>query len=245
MHQVLAAPLRLELLDDTLDVLRALPRRHHHRIRRLDHDVITHPDQSHQPALCPDVAVGHILQQHVALYHVALRILRARLAQRRPRTDVTPTRIQWHHQRVRGLFHDRVVDRVGGTGQEGLLGQACKIHIAAGTVERGLRRGEDCWRLLCQLLQIALSAEHEHAAVPVIVAAGKILLGARLIRFLYECLDGAGTGFITTSFDIAESRLRMSRNHPKGNQLALTRRHLRNRQSFMKARRILDQMISW
>ena len=107
---------------------------------------------------------------HIAVRDVAVRVRLARRVQRRPGADIAPAGIERHDHRVRGLLHDGVVDRVRRAGLEARRIDAREIQIRLRGAERRLADARHLRSEARELLQIAARAEHEHAAVPVVVA---------------------------------------------------------------------------
>ena len=116
------------------------------------------------------IAIMRVVDQRIALEHVTLVIRGQGIEQGRPGTDIAPARIERQHDRIARLFHDRIVDRLAATLRERRLVDAHEIQVAPGGLEGRAHRGEDIGRKGTEFLEIALGREHEHAAVPEIVA---------------------------------------------------------------------------
>jgi hypothetical protein len=116
------------------------------------------------------VTIVRVVDQHVALQHVALLVGRQRIEQRGPGADVAPARIERQHDRIPGLLHDRVVDRLAAAFLERRLVDAHEIQIRRRGENAACTASRDIRRKVLQLGEIARRREHEHAAVPIIIA---------------------------------------------------------------------------
>ena len=76
----------------------------------------------------------------IAARGISRVIFRQYLPQRRKRADIAPTGTHGHHNRTRGLFHHRIVNRVIRALLEGLRIDANKIHVGLGS-RHGLAAG--------------------------------------------------------------------------------------------------------
>src|SRR5205807_7904627 len=166
------------------------------------------------------VAAFGVLADHIAPRDVPLRVRLARLVERGEGPDVAPKRLERHHDRVLGLLHDRVVDRVRGAGLKGRFVDPREIEIRC--------RGTECHRTdtrhvrgeVLELVQVAARPEHEHAAVPVVVPPLYELPRTPLVGLFHEPRDAKRGTARRAALDIAVSGLRAPRDDAEGHELS-------------------------
>jgi len=101
-------------------------------------------------------------------------------------THIVPSGVHRHHRGLVGFFHHGVVDRVRARRLERSRIQPHEIEIALGVGE-GSGAGFEHLRIQpLQLVEEALGAEQEHAAVPQIFTAFDVGLGALAVGLLDE-----------------------------------------------------------
>src|SRR5205814_8805368 len=94
------------------------------------------------------------------------------------------------------------------------------------------RRRADPRHLGCEaleLLEVAPGAEHEHAAVPVVVARLQELLGTLPVGFLHEARNAKPLPARSPALDVAVGGLGAARDHAEGDELPGLRRAERRR----------------
>src|SRR5207253_10252279 len=116
-------------------------------------------------------------------------------------------------------LHDRIVDRVRGTGLEGRSVDPREIEIrcrgtACARTDTRHVRGE-----ALELIQVAARPEHEHAAVPVVVPPLYELPRTPLIGLLHEPRDAKRGTARRAALDIAVSGLPASCHDAEGHEL--------------------------
>ena len=119
------------------------------------------------------------------------------------------------------MLHHGVVDRIRRAGGEGRLVQAAEVEVAVGVLHRGLGGLGDGRRVLLDLGQEAVGAEHEHAAVPVEAAVGDEAFGGVAVRLLDEALDLVAVIHARqrlAAADVAVAGLGRGRDHAEGRQ---------------------------
>ena len=165
------------------------------------------------------VAIVGIVRQDIALQNIALFVRRERIEQRGPRSDIAPADIERQHERILGLLHHGIVDRLAAAlGEFGLV-DAHEVQIRLGGLIRGRAGLEDIRRELVQLGKITGRLEHEHAAVPVVVAGGDELHGKIERRLLDELRHRIGGPCAVAAPDVAVSGFWRVRDDSEGDQL--------------------------
>ena len=222
--QVLGTRLRLQVVDHLLDALHLVLVGDQHSVLGLDHDDVFHADHRHDARFGAHQRVLHAVEVDVAALGIAVGVLGLDFPQRRPGTDVVPADVGRHHGGVAGLFHHRVVDRVGRAVRERLFFQAAEVEVAVAGADGLLGCRGDGRRMLLQLVEEALGLEHEHAAVPVVAALVQEGLGRAGIRLLDEArhrIAVAAVGDLLAAADVAVAGFRRLRHDAEGGQLAL------------------------
>ena len=243
MQRILGATELFQPQHQLLHVLYAILRRHQDRVLGLDDHVVLQSHRGHQAALGIQVTAVRVFAEHVPVHDVTVRVGIARLVQRRPGADIAPARLQRHHHRVRGLFHDGIVDRVGRARLERCGVNACEIQIRRCAAER---RRADTRHLGCQaleFLQVAPGAEHEHAAVPVVVAGLQELLRALRVGFLHEACDPKPRAARGPALDVPVGALSAARDDTEGDELPGLRGAERGAHRLLEGRGVPDQVI--
>ncbi len=180
VQHLLAALLAAELRDDVLHVLALVAARHQHRVGGLDDDEVVDTDHADQAAGGMHQRVVAVVDDGVAGRGVAVRVLRRHLPHGFPGAEVVPAGCQRFHADVEHagtLLHHRVVHRLGGNGGELGLAGAHEAGVAAAGGPGGAAGQQDVGPEAFQRRQPRRRAQHEHARVPVVVAAGDVLLG--------------------------------------------------------------------
>ncbi len=132
-----------QVFDQGLDVLGGGFVRHQHRVVADHHHHVAQPDHRQQPLFAAQVGIADPLQGDVAAHHVAGVVLVADVPQRRPRPDIGPADVEWHHGALVGGFHYRVVDGDVGRCGEGRGVEAQEIEVAHRRRQGRLGGGED------------------------------------------------------------------------------------------------------
>lgn len=179
-----------------------------------DHDVVEAEGGNH-PVLCADIRVLYRVCEDVADQCVALIVGVCDICKRTPRPDIVPAEVGRRDDGCAfGLLHYRVVDRDIRAGCERFGVETEKVVIPLGGFEREFCVAGDFRCMAMQLLHVRGRLQHEHAAVPVVVAVVEEALGRRcvglfdkrvnLIDLLAVC-DGRATA------DVAEAGVRFRR----------------------------------
>jgi len=69
------------------------------------------------------------VQPDIAARHIARRVARPHLPERRPGADIVPPHLGRHHRRLAGMFHDGIIDRVGRARGKIGLAEAAEIQV--------------------------------------------------------------------------------------------------------------------
>src|SRR5882762_9835589 len=243
MQRILGAPQLFQPQHQLLHVLYVILRRHQHRVLGLDDHVVLESHRGHQAALGIQVAPVGVFAEHVPAYDVTVRVGVARLVERRPGADITPARLERHHYRIRGLFHDGIVDRVGWARLEGRGVDAGEIQIRGRAAKRRRADLRDLGYEALQFLEIPPGAEHEHAAVPVVVVGFQELEGALKLGFLHEACDAKRGALSGAALDVAVAGLSSGRDHPEGDELSRLCGAERGAHRLLEGRRVPHQVI--
>ena len=136
-----------------------------------------------------DVAVARVLQDRLAAYGVAGRIVGGNLPQRGPGADVAPADVDRHHGGGARSLHDGVVD-----GDAGCLGERLRLETQEAQVLLGAGKGlrgslQDGGLKARQLVEVGAGAENEDAAVPGVGAGADVVCCRRPVRLLREGFD--------------------------------------------------------
>src|SRR5471030_3204104 len=243
--QMLGAVLRLQVFDDLLDALHLVLVGHQHGVGLLDDDHIFQADDGDDAALGAHQRARHAVQVDVAAGGVAGLIVRLHVPQRRPRTDVAPAYGRRHDDGVAGAFHDGIVDRVRRAGREGGFVEAAKIEVAVAQPHGRFGGAGHAGMEFLQLAQVAVGAEQEHAAVPVVIAGVDEALGRGAVRLLDEALDlEAGCGRRGgAALDVAIAGFRRRRHDAEGGQRAVGGHHGRVCYRLVERVDILDHVV--
>ncbi len=134
-------------------------------------------------------AVPAVDIEDIAGFDVAVFCRGSDLPQRRPGADIAPAGSQGNDHGVGRLLHHRVINGVRGTGGKGLRIEACEIEIRDTPLPGLLTGVQHLRRMLAQLGQVSRCLEHEHAAVPVVIARSEVLFSRRRIRLLDKFCD--------------------------------------------------------
>lgn len=176
--------------------------------------------------LAHDHAVVGVFQNGLAAAGVvAVGVFAGNVPEAGPAAHVAPAGIQRNHGGVLGFFHDGVVDGVFGALFEGVCVYANKVEVGLGALH-GLGAGPgDIGGLLLQFVQVVLGAEHEHAAVPEVVAAVEVLLGGLGVGFFDEGFDFVKIGVRVRTltpgvFDVTVSGMWFGGDDTKGDEFA-------------------------
>ncbi len=243
VQQMFPTPLRLDPRDQLLDVLDLVFRRHQHRILGLDHDVITQTHGCDQTMIGIDIAALGVLEQHVAVGDIALRVLHQCLMQRRPRTHVRPARIERHHDRILGALHDRIVDGLAPALPERLRVDAREVEIPDCGIKCCATCRGNVGRVLLEFFEVATRREQEHAAVPVAIAGVDKTLRSRRVGFFNELCNRIHGRLARATADVTIARLGTGRHHAESDQLALLSGRHRACDRRNEGARIADHMI--
>src|SRR5205823_14177827 len=92
-----------------------------------------------------------------------------------------------------------------------------------------------------ELLEVAPGAEHEHAAVPVVVTRLQKLLGAFLVGFFNEAGDAKRLPARSPALDVAVAGLGAARDHAEGDELPGLRGAEGGAHRLLEGRRVPDQ----
>ncbi len=163
--------------------------------------------------------------------------------ERSPRADVAPAGSEGHHHGIRGLLHHRVVDRVSRARGESLGRHAGEIEIGTRRAECGFARARNLGRETRELGEVAAGAEHEHAAVPVVLAGAHELQRPFGVRLLDEARDAAQRTALRAALDVAVTGLGRGGHDAEGDQLPLTGRGEREAHGALESRHVLDHVI--
>ena len=186
----LAAPFGFQSLHDGLDVLHLVPMRNQHGIGSFHDDQLVHTGCGEQPGLAAQIAVATVFDHHIANRDVAPIVALGHLPQRGPGAHVAPAAVEGDHRAAAGLFHDRVVDAVGGAVQKGLALRTQKIQVSAGVGHGGAAGLRNRRGVSPQFFEVSRRREQEHTAVPVVAALGQVGLCRRGIRLLDKAVQG-------------------------------------------------------
>ena len=238
-----AAPGVVQAGDDVAHVLDSVARGHQYGVRRFHHHRILQPEQRHQAVVGVGIDIAATFGDDIPAQGVARGILGRQLPQRRERTDVAPAGLQRHHRDVGVVFHHGVVNRLGGAGEKCGLVHAHEIAVMTRLLHGGAAGRQDVRALRLQRLQIARGAKQEHAAVPVVLAAGQVLFGGGQIGFLDKGLDARHARFEGRGADVAVAGFGILRHDAEGHQAACCRSRLRQAHGGMEGCRVGDGVI--
>ena len=244
VNLVLGAALGLDLRHDLLNLTDPITRRHQHRVLGLHHHMVLQTHRGHQSIFGKDQVVLAVMREHIAPVHIARRIVRQHLPQSGKRAHIAPARVHGHHHCGIGFFHHRHIDRHVRTSPEGLGIHPHKIHVGLGR-RHGLAASRQNVRAVrLQFGQIPAGAKQKHAAVPVVIAAGHILLGHSQGRLFNKGRHlESPLAHRRATQDVAITRLGPVRHDAKGHQSP----RLGQRQSFLHRRLkragVLNQVI--
>ena len=243
---VLGALVGLHPVDQQLDVLRRALARHQHRVGGLDDHQALDADRGDHAVLGLDVGVGDVGHEHVAFADVAVGGLVVELPECVPRTDIAPPHLHRNNGTQSGLFHHRIVDGNRGAGRERSLVQAAEVQVHAARRQRLPCRGEHGRLELLQLLDIGRGAQHEHAAVPEVVAGCDEAPGIGKIRLLDELPDRVGVleaRHRGPAADVAVAGFGAVGDDAEGGQESLVGGGGRRRDGAVERGRVLDHVI--
>lgn len=137
-----------------------------------------------------DVRVLYRIGEDVADQRVALVVDVRDFRECAPRSDVVPAEVR--HRDDGGAFgflHHRVVDRDVRAGGEHVCVEADEVVVALGGFEREFCLAGDFRCMAMQFLHVRGRLQHEHAAVPVVVAVAEEAFGGGGVGFFDECVD--------------------------------------------------------
>lgn len=206
---------RVQPFDDFLDVLGFVTMRDEHGVGGFhDHDVVEAEGGDH-PVFGADVRVLYRVGEDVADQRVALFVSFCNVSKRAPRSDVVPAEVGCRDDGgAFGFLHHRVVDRDVRAGGEHVCVEADEVVVALGGFEREFCLAGDFRCMAMQFLHVRGCLQHEHAAVPVVVAVAEEAFGRRCVGLFDECIDlvdllAVRDGLAAT--DIAEAGMRFRR----------------------------------
>ena len=118
------------------------------------------------------------------------------------------------------MLHHRIVNTIGGASEKKICVGAQKIKIPSCTGHSRTTQPVHFGLILQKRIEVTLSAQEEHAAVPIKIAGLEVFtrsLGIRLFHKLSKFKDTRGKFFTAT--DIAIARLGRRGHHAKSNEL--------------------------
>ena len=181
----------LQRFDDILDARRGVRMRDQDRILRRDDDDVAQAHHGGQQAIGAHQAIRAVEHEGVAPDGIAVFVLRAQVAHRRPGADVAPADVGRDDRRATRMLHHGVIDRLLRRGREGRLVENQELQVAprlgdgfgAGVGHRGFE--------LHQLVAHRRRRKDEIAGIPVI-ALVDIGLRRRRIGLFDESRDLEG-----------------------------------------------------
>ncbi|MCY1436536.1 hypothetical protein D9M71_526650 [compost metagenome] len=217
MVKVLVSSLRLDFLNNLLDVLHCILVGYQYRILGFNYDQIIHTDRGHKAILGIHQGTLSAYREHVPSQYIPILILVTHIPQGRPRPYIAPASIERDHGRTLGFFHHGVIDGVLRTGNKSITVNADKMHILF-PFDQGLpARLEHIGMEMLEFIQIAAGAEHEHTAVPEIFTAFDIGVCSLKVRLFYKASNGKTTLIqIGPTLDIPITRFRVCRHNTEG-----------------------------
>ncbi len=241
LHRLIPAR-RLQRADQALDLLCAVARDDHDRVRRLDDGESLDTDGADQPPLGMDQVVLRLMREAVAADGIAGRVLLGFGPDRVPVADIGPAEIPRRDARLVGLFHEAVIE-----GDRPDLAEALARHEHA---EILLHRGD---RLADQFDRLGLDrahrvdqpagAEREHAGIPE-TALGDQLLRPRLVGFLDEPGHGGCPVLrLGPRLDVAVARRRSRRRDADHRDAGFPHRGRGGADRLLKGRKVADQVV--
>ncbi|MOA02325.1 hypothetical protein D3C78_1217720 [compost metagenome] len=118
------------------------------------------------------------------------------------------------------------------------------MQVLGAAGQRRAAGGEDRRLETLELLQIAAGAEHEHAAVPEIVAAGQVVAGGGQVRLLDEAVNCKAAGTHGGALlNVAVAGFRVGGDDAEGHQLAGGGQRQCGLDAGMEGRHVLDQVV--
>ncbi len=218
--------LRFEGGNDFFDVLDLIHIRDKNRIRGFNHSQQIDADTGNQTRGGNHERVLGIFEEHIPGCGVAFFIFFADAPDGVPRADVGPPRIQSDHDAADGwigqgaeIFHDGIIDGIGGTFGEGFGIQTMEIQVAPPPEKGGAAGGQHGRLKLLHRFEPRFGPHEKHAAVPAVVAGGQIGFRRREIRLLDETEYRErllGKGRFLIRLDVSISRFRPVRNDAEG-----------------------------
>ncbi len=236
----------VEAFDDLLHLLGLAAVGHQQDVGRIHHHQVPNPQHGHQAALGTKVVVPAVDGQDIPLDYVAVLVLLADLPECRPGTHVVPAHVDGNDHTPVGVLHHCVVDGVRWTALEGLAVQADEIEILL-RLFAGFAAARDHFRVLfLQLLEIGGGTEHEHAAVPEVVAGLEVHAGSGQVGFFHEAVDAEGFLVLLqggSTLDVAVAGLGVFGQDAEGDQVSLFRQCFPALDGLLKSFEVLDDVI--
>jgi len=247
MHLVADRTLLLQSGNHCLHILGAVAASDKNRVVGLHYHQVIHPEGGNQGLLCRHQAVVAVDAQHLAARDIAVGVLVEHFPQGLPRTHIAPARIEGNDHCMVGFFHHRVIHRVAAAVGKGIAVNPDKIAFFLRPGQGVPATGQDVRGKALQLLDIARGAEHEHAAVPVVLATGDKIRSALRIGFFHKAGNGEcvfQSGVFNAATDIAVTGFGFVSDDAKGYQSALRGRFSGESYPGMEGSRIADHMVS-
>ena len=186
-----AMVLRLELLDQRLDLLGLRARSDQHGVRGRHDDDVVEPDHGGQHGLLrTHQAVAAVQHDDRTVGRIAGGVMVEHIPDRAPAADVRPAEIGGNHGGELGALHDGIVDRLLRRARERLGREPQEIEVAREAGDRRLGGLRHRRLEALDLAQHGGGVKQEIAAVPEI-AIRHVARGGRGIGLFHERLDRA------------------------------------------------------